>query len=1094
MQWRESGETMKLRIPEIKKSTTKAPLRISALYVLVSGLWTLFSDKLLHDLVHDRAALTRISIFKDWFFIILTTVMGYALMRRSWESLRRSEEKLQAGFEALEAAHDELAAGEAHFRRIYDGISDGVVIQSVAGTVIHANPAACAMFDLTLRQLRAENPFGPENSVTYEDGSPFTWVALPAKVSGNSAKPDFHSTLTISSPGRPKRWIRLHSMLLSGSEIFEHREMITTVVDLTEQKRSERRETLLYGITQRILDEQPLAVIFQFLCDQLVDSLGYSAAWIGLKVPGGAISVRAHAGRGGAYMDNLNVRWDATPEGHGAVGEAIRSGQPQIHNLEGNPQFRPWWGIYQDLNLHSITVLPLNTNGETLGVLALYAQTPDFFGSALVSELQHFAEQIAMALDTAQNRQQLQVQNAALTAAANAMVLTDRSGNIEWANPAFTRLTGYTYAEVAGKKLSLLKSGIHPASFYRELWQEILAGKVWHGELINRRRDGTLYTEEMTITSVRTEQDEITHFIAVKQDVTERRQAEEAVWLEKERAQVTLESIGDAVITTDVRGNIDYLNPVAVELTGWDNAQGVGLPLLKVFNIIDEETGESVENPVERAIRDGRVVGLANHALLIHRDGYAFAIENSAAPIRNREGQTLGAVLVFHDVSDKRNMMRQLAHQAHHDALTGLPNRLLFNDRSNQAIAQAHRKQLKAGILFLDLDRFKLVNDTLGHSVGDHLLRAVADRLKGCLREGDTVARQGGDEFLILLPELAEEKQAVSVAQKILDIFAQSFSLAENEVFISPSLGIAIYPADGKDLDTLVKHADTAMYHAKEQGRNNYQFYTNALNQAASERLALESALRRAIEREEFVLYYQPQYDLSRGEICGFEALVRWKHPERGLVSPDQFIPIAEESGLILPLGEWVLRTACAQNRAWQDMGFESLRVAVNISARQFRQAKLVSTIAMILAETKLDPSCLELEITESIGMENVEFSIATLRELQNMGLRISIDDFGTGFSSLSYLSRFPIDTLKIDRSLVAQVPANPDDNEIVSAIINLAQGLGLKVIAEGVETIEQLTFLREKLCNEVQGYLFNPPLPVEKFGAILGKKTTGTL
>ncbi|MHB1654029.1 MAG: sensor domain-containing protein [Desulfitobacteriaceae bacterium] len=649
-------------------------------------------------------------------------------------------------------------------------------------------------------------------------------------------------------------------------------------------------------------------------------------------------------------------------------------------------------------------------------------------------------------------------------------------------NSAAERLEHISRAEVLGhsiRKVFPQSADFGVLPIFRRVWQtgepEHFPTKFYEDGRISGWRDTYLY---------RLSSGEL---VTIYRDVTARKQAEEALWLEKERAQVTLQSIGDAVITTDIYGIIEYINPVAEDLTGWTLANAKGEALTKVFQIISELTEVQVENPVVKCLAEGRIVGLANHTVLIHRDGHHFAIEDSAAPIQDRQGAIIGAVLVFHDVSYKRNLLREMTHQAHHDALTGLPNRLLFNDRLNQAITQAHRNLRKVAVLFLDLDRFKLVNDTLGHAVGDRLLQAVSERLKNILREGDTIGRQGGDEFIIILPEISSANEPGSVAQKILTVFSAPFALDNEEVFVTPSIGISIYPTDGQDIETLIKHADTAMYHAKESGRNNYQFFTVTLNVSAQVRLELESNLRRALEREEFVIYYQPVFSLQHDKIMGVEALVRWNHPRRGLIPPDQFIYIAEDTGLIVPLGEWVLRTACAQVRSWEKAGFSPLRVAVNISARQFRQSNLTEAINNILTETTLPPPRLELEITESIAAQDVNFTIDLLQQLKATGIRISIDDFGTGFSSLSYLRRFPIDTLKIDKSFVGDIqPLH--GHEIVTSIIDLAQNLKFKVIAEGVETEEQLAFLKQKGCDEIQGYLFCKPLPSDELEQLLTK------
>ena len=428
----------------------------------------------------------------------------------------------------------------------------------------------------------------------------------------------------------------------------------------------------------------------------------------------------------------------------------------------------------------------------------------------------------------------------------------------------------------------------------------------------------------------------------------------------------------------------------------------------------------------------------------------------------------------------------QLVHQAHHDTLTGLPNRLLFNEHVNLALARARRRSGRLAVLFLDLDRFKLINDTMGHSLGDLLLNNVAKRIREILREGDVLARQGGDEFLILLSEICHEQDAVKVSELILGVFSQPLMLEGNEVYVSTSIGISLYPSNGDDLESLVKQADTAMYYAKEQGRNNYQFFTAGLNIKANDRLSIENSLRRALEREEFVLHYQPQVDFESGIIVGLEALIRWNASGQGIVSPAAFIPIAEETGLIVPIGEWVLRTACAQNMAWQKQGYPLLRIAVNISARQFRAPNFIKTVAGILLEIGMDPQWLELEITESIAMENGEASVEMLNSFKELGIRISIDDFGTGFSSLNYLRRMPIDTLKIDQSFIKDISTGKNGEEVVTAIIQLAKNLRLKVIAEGVETNNQWSFLKDKQCNEMQGFLFSKAVTSQELERLL--------
>ena len=431
---------------------------------------------------------------------------------------------------------------------------------------------------------------------------------------------------------------------------------------------------------------------------------------------------------------------------------------------------------------------------------------------------------------------------------------------------------------------------------------------------------------------------------------------------------------------------------------------------------------------------------------------------------------------------DRKRTEEQLTYLAQYDPLTGLANRALLNDRLKRALARADREKQHLAFMLMDLDQFKSVNDTLGHTVGDELLKGIAERISGCVRKVDTVARLGGDEFAIVLEGIYHVQHVAAVAQKILTVTSQPMSLEGHEVYITASVGITIYPSVDDNIGNLLKYTDTAMYRAKRQGGNCYRFYTPDLSTNIFEGLSLDEELDQALNSNEFVLHYQPQVDLRTGRTCGMEALLRWQHRRLGLIPPGQFIRLAEEQGWIVPIGEWVLRTACAQNRTWQQAGLPNLRVGVNISPRQFREKKLAATVSLVLKETGLDPHCLELEIHEGTLIENIQESSATLSKLRDMGVQISIDDFGTGYSSLSYLKHLPITTVKIDQSFIQDMTTSHDDASIVTAIISLAHRLRLKVVAEGVETEEQLALLRDHGCDEVQGFLFSRPLPTEIF------------
>lgn len=574
-------------------------------------------------------------------------------------------------------------------------------------------------------------------------------------------------------------------------------------------------------------------------------------------------------------------------------------------------------------------------------------------------------------------------------------------------------------------------------------------------------------------------------------NVMERKMAEEALFIEKERAQVTLNSIGDAVISTDIAGNVTFLNVVAERMTGWSQAEAKGQPFTDVFRIVDGVTRETLPNPMDLAIQENKPVSLTIDSVLIRRDGVEASIEDSAAPIRDRGGHVTGAVIVFHDVSEARSMVLKMSHLAQHDYLTDLPNRLLLNDRLTQTISLARRHRKQLAVLFLDVDRFKHINDSLGHLIGDQLLQSIARRLTTCVRGSDTVSRQGGDEFVVLLADVEHAEAARYSAAKILSALAEKHCIAEHDLHITLSIGISVFPGDGEDAETLLKNADAAMYHAKENGRNNYQFFKQDMNDRAVERQSLEGSLRQALARHEFVLHYQPKVNLETGAITGAEALIRWLHPVRGPLSPKQFVSIAEDSGLIVPIGQWMLREACRQAQAWQNAGLRPTPIAVNISTVEFRREAFLADMRDILKDTGLDPRYLEIEMTESVLVQDVESTMAVLHGLKALGVQLAIDDFGTGYSSLSYLRQFPIDTLKIDQSFVRDIATVTGDATIVRAVIGMGNSLKLRVSAEGVETREQLAFLQAEHCEEGQGFYFSPPVDAEAFAELLGAVNT---
>jgi diguanylate cyclase (GGDEF)-like protein/PAS domain S-box-containing protein len=660
---------------------------------------------------------------------------------------------------------------------------------------------------------------------------------------------------------------------------------------------------------------------------------------------------------------------------------------------------------------------------------------------------------------------------------------TARDGRFIEANANLARMLGYTQAELVTKNFRDIIPPEELAAADEDRTK--LGGNEVESsvrEFHYVRKDGSRGWAIRTLSPVRDPSGNIGYFITVVQDITQRKQAEEALVESQDNFEQLAQHIPDAFWITDARREkLVYISPAYERIWG-RKAASIDTAWREWRDSIHSEDRERTL----AAYRDMRDGNLDLEYRILRPDGTARWVHARGFPVIDADGTAYRVVGTIEDITERKELQERLIHQANFDTLTQLPNRALCYDRLKQALGQAQRRIWNAGVLFLDLDRFKVVNDTLGHVFGDQLLQEVAKRLATCVRAGDTVGRLGGDEFVIVLPEIAHSHDAAVVAQKVLAELARPFGLGEHEVFVTASVGIATYPGDGTETDSLLKNADAAMFSAKDLGRNNYQFYTAAMNERALEKLVLESNLRRALERNEFLLHFQPKASLTSGEVTGCEALLRWKIPDTALVSPAQFIPLLEESGLIVPVGEWVIRSACEQIRAWLEAGVKAVPIAVNLSAKQFQHQDICTVVERALRDSRVEARLLELEITESAAMHDAEDTIATLRKLKALGVSVSIDDFGTGYSSLAYLKRFPVDFLKLDQSFVTGLPTDPDDVSIARAVITLAHSLDLKVIAEGVETREQLAFLATNRCDEMQGYYFSRPLPAAECTQLL--------
>ncbi|WP_261303019.1 sensor domain-containing protein [Paenibacillus andongensis] len=651
------------------------------------------------------------------------------------------------------------------------------------------------------------------------------------------------------------------------------------------------------------------------------------------------------------------------------------------------------------------------------------------------------------------------------------IMITDSGGVILSVNPAFTTTTGYTEDEVVGQTPRILYSGKQKPEFYIHMWATIHETGGWKGEIWNRRKNGELYLEWLTISAVRDKRGKITNYVGIFIDITERKKSEKKLQL---HARV-FETASEGIMITDTKGTILSVNPAFSETTGYSEDEVLAqTPRMLHSGVQDAEFYIQMWASIhETGSWQGEVWNK-------RKNGEIYPEWLTINAVRNENGKISNYVGVFTDITERKLSEENLKYLAHYDVLTGLPNRFLFHDRLSHAIRQANRQGHSAALMFIDLDHFKLINDTLGHVVGDQLLLKASKRLESCVRTGDTVSRFGGDEFTVILPRIHETKDALLVAQKILEELALPFFLAEQELFITASIGISVYPLHGEDSETLIKQADSAMYRAKEQS-NNYQLYTSNMNATFYRKMKLENGLRKALEKDQLRIVYQPQMDIRTGRINGIEALLRWEHPEMGMVSPNEFIQIVEENGQIVEIGEWVLRKVCEQNKAWQSAGYPPLKCAINLSPRQFNNKNLIETVKQILKETELDPSYLCFEITENISIHQIESVLTVLHEFKEIGLELAIDDFGKGHSALSYLKKYPIDTLKIDKCFVQGIEMDRGNASIAKAMIDMAHGLGLRVIAEGVETEDQLAFLKDLHCDSIQGFWLSRPLPPER-------------
>ncbi|MBP1930212.1 bifunctional diguanylate cyclase/phosphodiesterase [Ammoniphilus resinae] len=660
---------------------------------------------------------------------------------------------------------------------------------------------------------------------------------------------------------------------------------------------------------------------------------------------------------------------------------------------------------------------------------------------------------------------------------ASIVAITDQSGRILYANDQFCKISKYEREELLGQDHRILNSGYHSGDFFKHMWATIMKGEIWRGEIRNKAKDGSLYWVDTTIVPFLNEAGKPYQFISIRNDISLRKGMEEEIRKSEEKYRLITENSSDLISIIDGEGNFLYVSPSHTFRLGHNLTDLEASNLLQWVHVEDREI---VAHGIQQISVTKKVSSQLEFRIQMRNGEYIY-VETRISSILNESGYLQNFVLVMRDITERKESEQTIYHLAYHDSLTELPNRRLFMDRLRKEEKHAKRFQSQLAILFLDIDRFKYINDTWGHEIGDLILTETAQRIKKCIRSIDLVARLGGDEFTVMLTNLVSKKEVELIAGRIHASFKEPIKMGGQLYNISCSLGIAIFPLDGRNADELLKRADMALYAVKDQGRNGYSFFHSDMEESSLERILMENELRKAIELEQFHLDYQPKMDLSTGRLIGMEALVRWDHPELGRIAPNKFIPVAEDTGMIIPLGEWVLRRGCEQAIEWQQQGYSQLKLSVNLSVRQFYQPNLLDKIKEILKDTGLRPQWLELEVTESV-FAVLDDAAAILQEMRDLGIHISVDDFGTGYSSFSYIKHLPIDTLKIDASFIRDIHQNKESQAIVKAILSIAQTLNLNVIAEGVETSEQLTILSEDGCSQGQGFLFSQPLSSQDF------------
>ncbi|MHB1215263.1 MAG: EAL domain-containing protein [Thiobacillus sp.] len=895
-------------------------------------------------------------------------------------------------------------------------------------------------------------------------------------------------------------WVQNRGKVVERNDDGKPVRIVGSLRDVTEQRRTvlvmQRRNLLLQtiaAVNQMLMAELSEPELMMRICQEMIRDDLFRMAWIGLvDEDGKTLRPVAEAGFVRDYLTPADIRCDDSPQGRGPTGTAIRMGTTVVNNdTEINQRFAPWRERARAQGYRSSAATPLRVNGRVIGALNVYSHEAHAFGLDKVILLEKLAGDLGMAIDHRASLAALRESEARfrllLESSPEAIFGVDTQGLCTFVNPACLNMLGYTHEEMLGKNVHQLIHHSYPdgRSYPKEACHvrcSTLQGTPTHIDSeVHWRKDGSSFPVEYWSHPMYRD-GELVGAVVNFVDITERRRAEEALRESEARFRAMAEHSADWIWSIDTHGRHVYSNQRGLANLGYSTEE---FRVVDSVSLVHPDDVQLLRKTLENAVSARQ--GWQNIVLRWrHRNGSYRTFESSASALFSEAGHLIGFQGVDRDITERRMAEARIEFLAHHDVLTGLPNRILLRDRFEHAMAVAERSRAWVAMLFLDLDNFKVVNDTLGHEAGDRLLQEVVTRLSECTRESDTISRQGGDEFILLLNEIPDLETVERIASKILAHLSEPTEIDGHVLNTSCSIGIAVYPEDGKDFDSLLQKADTAMYNAKDAGRNIYRFFDDRMNLQAHEHLLLQNRLSQALFRAEFSLHYQPQLEIDSGRVTGVEALLRWHNPELGNVVPARFIPVAEDCGLIVPIGAWVMEEACRQAQALRQAGWPDLTMSVNLSALQFRRANLVETVAAALAGSGLPAHLLELELTESILLQDVENTLDTVRQLKTLGVRLSIDDFGTGYSSLSYLKRFAVDRLKIDRSFVRDVNTDPDNAAIVRAIIQLARSLRLGIVAEGVETEAQLAFLRDEGCQDIQGFLFSRPLAATDLDAFM--------